>query len=76
MQKRNGKWIALDAVEIGQPQDPPVVKIRYSRAATGASNNLRASASPKAGVLPSLLLATGLFTLSTGLPATALRSHR
>jgi hypothetical protein len=26
-EKRNGKWIALYAVEVGQPQDPPVAKI-------------------------------------------------
>jgi GntR family transcriptional regulator / MocR family aminotransferase len=42
----------------------------------GASSNLRAWASPNAGVLPSLLLEAGRFTPSTGLPATALRSQR
>ncbi len=26
-EKRNGRWIALYAVEVGQPQDPPVAKI-------------------------------------------------
>jgi hypothetical protein len=26
-EKRNGKWVALYAVEVGQPQDPPVAKI-------------------------------------------------
>ncbi len=29
-EKRNGKWIALYAVEVGQPQDPPVFKINPS----------------------------------------------
>jgi hypothetical protein len=33
-------------------------------------------ASPRAGVLPSLLLDIGRLTPSTGLPATALRSQR
>jgi Domain of unknown function (DUF3471) len=26
-EKRNGKWIALNVAEVGQPQDPPVAKI-------------------------------------------------
>ena len=42
----------------------------------GASSSLRACASPSAGVLPSLPLAMGRFTPSTGLPLTALRSQR
>src|SRR5260370_42334647 len=40
--------------------------------AAGASSSLRAWASPSAGVLPSLPLAIGRFTPSTGLPDTAL----
>src|SRR5712675_1925178 len=47
-----------------------------SVSAGGASNSLRACASPSAGVLPSLPLAIGRLTPSTGLPKTALRSHR
>ena len=41
--------------------------------AGGASSSLRACRSPSAGVLPSLPLAIGRLTPSTGLPSTALR---
>jgi hypothetical protein len=46
------------------------------RVAGGASSSLRAWASPSAGVDPSLPLAIGRLTPSTGLPETALCSQR
>src|ERR1035441_2966206 len=41
----------------------------FSVSGGGASSKRRACASPRAGVLPSLLLAIGRLTPSTGLPA-------
>lgn len=62
-------------------EESSVAKIVRSRmpftvSSAGAANNLRACSSPSAGVEPSLPLAAGRFTPSTGLPTTALRSHR
>lgn len=37
-EKRNGKWIALYAVEVGQPQDPPVAKIDPATSTTTQDN--------------------------------------
>jgi len=48
----------------------------FGVSAGGASSSLRARASPSAGVLPFLPFAIGRFTPPTGLPDTALRSHR
>jgi hypothetical protein len=68
------EFLAADAV-IEQGGDYGTVAYTLQRVRAGASSKRLACASPRAGVLPSLLLAIGLFTPSTGFPATALRSQ-
>jgi len=70
-------WAAVDHAKDGEPASSelrPLLRRVYSDVLAVPTNF--PALSPKAAVLPSLLLATGLLTPSTGFPTTALRSQR
>ena len=75
LEAQQAQLLAADAV-IEQGGEYRAVPYTLQRVRGGASSSRLACASPRAGVLPSLLLVAGRLTPSTGLPRTALRSQR